>query len=146
MNHCRNGNSCVNPEAFLFRIARNLVMDEHRRNSKAPISASGQTEVESDDFKDETESQDLDLAVSACLLNKLTQLPNQYREALLMVDVDGLSQVEAANKLGLSHSGMKSRVQQARRLLKESLFKECQIETDRLGHIMDCNVRSKGSI
>ena len=45
-------------------------------------------------------------------------LVEPYREALTLTELEGLSQKDAATMLGISVSGMKSRVQRGRRLLR----------------------------
>jgi RNA polymerase sigma-70 factor (ECF subfamily) len=57
-------------------------------------------------------------------------LPEKYAIPLKMADIEGLKQQEIANKLGLSLTGAKSRIQRARKLLKEEIHtcfhtKEC---------------------
>jgi RNA polymerase sigma-70 factor, ECF subfamily len=59
------------------------------------------------------------------------------RDALTRVDLEGQTHRQAADQLGLSVSGMKSRVQRARRELKDRLTSCCQIHTDRTGALAD---------
>ena len=65
------------------------------------------------------------------------RLPPHYREAVALVDLSGLPQTEAAAQVGLSVSGLKSRVQRGRRSLKEILVACCPVETDSGGRIVD---------
>ena len=64
-------------------------------------------------------------------------LPDDYRQALLLTEYEGLTQRELAERLGLSVSGAKSRVQRAREKLKEMLLDCCHFEFDRLGRVID---------
>lgn len=64
-------------------------------------------------------------------------LPSSSRTALVLTDLEGMTQREAAERSGLSLSGMKSRVQRARRQLKETFLECCRIELDRRGGIVD---------
>jgi hypothetical protein len=68
-------------------------------------------------------------------------LPGPYREAILLTEFDGLSQVEMARRLGISVSGPKSRVQRGRRQLKNMLLDCCRFEFDRRGRVFDCQAR-----
>jgi RNA polymerase sigma-70 factor, ECF subfamily len=52
-----------------------------------------------------------------------------------LTELDGVTQAEAAARLGLSTSGMKSRVQRARAQLKDLLADCCEIELDRRGGV-----------
>jgi RNA polymerase sigma-70 factor, ECF subfamily len=59
-----------------------------------------------------------------------------------MVEFDGLTQVEAAARLGLSVSGMKSRVQRARFHLRAALHDCCRIALDRRGGVIDYQAKT----
>ena len=76
-----------------------------------------------------------ELALS--LRGLVEQLPDPYREALLLTEFQGLSQVELAGRLGLSVSAAKSRVQRARGKLRDMLLACCHIELDRRGRVID---------
>jgi RNA polymerase sigma-70 factor (ECF subfamily) len=65
----------------------------------------------------------------------VARLPEIYRDALARIDLGGQSHHHAATEVGISTSGMKSRVQRARRQLKELLTDCCQVELDRLGAV-----------
>jgi len=64
-------------------------------------------------------------------------LPADYRQALILTEYEGLTQRELAERLGLSFSGAKSRVQRAREKLKIMLLDCCHFEFDRLGKVID---------
>jgi RNA polymerase sigma-70 factor (ECF subfamily) len=67
----------------------------------------------------------------------IEQLPDNYKEAILQTEMGVLSQKEYADKLGISYSGAKSRIQRARQQL-HSLFNECcSIQSDKYGNIME---------
>lgn len=74
----------------------------------------------------------------------LERLSQDYREAVTLVELDGLSQQAAADRLGLSLSGMKSRVQRGRKQLKRLLDDCCLIELDRRGGVVDYEPRGAG--
>ena len=67
----------------------------------------------------------------------MQSLPEHYREALLMSEIEGLTQKEVALKQGISLSGAKSRVQRGRSMLKDILLDCCQFEFDHLGNVID---------
>ncbi len=76
--------------------------------------------------------------VENTLRKLLLTLPLKYREALQMAELDNLSQIEIAKRLGVSYSGAKSRVQRARQMLKEKLHEALIIKTDAYGNIVVC--------
>ena len=73
--------------------------------------------------------------LAQCLRPLIDQLDPIYREALMLTDLDGLTQSEAARRAGISTSGMKSRVQRGRAQLKSALLECCAVRTDVGGRI-----------
>jgi RNA polymerase sigma-70 factor, ECF subfamily len=87
--------------------------------------------------QEEIKERALQLA-DCCLRPMIEALPAIYRDALIMTDLEGLSQKALAEKLGISISGAKSRVQRAREKLKEEILNCCQYEFDKYGNIISC--------
>jgi RNA polymerase sigma-70 factor (ECF subfamily) len=83
-----------------------------------------------------------DPAYNACVAQCLNQLvytlPEPYQQALIKAEVEGIPQNKLAEVLGLSNSGAKSRVQRARKMLKEKLMQLYMIETDSYGNVIVC--------
>ncbi len=131
-----------NPLAWLYRVAGNIITDYYRRRAteqKALRQAgAGVTEA---DTSDESDSY---AELSRCLTPMIRQLPEDYREALLLTDIKGDTQSAAAAQLGLSVSGMKSRVQRGREQLKKALHRCCKIELNKRGGIVDYMQRGCG--
>ena len=65
----------------------------------------------------------------------LARVPDDYRTAIELTDLGELTQEQAAAQLGLSTSGMKSRVQRGRRMLRTEVGRCCRIELDARGAI-----------
>ena len=127
------------PFAWMTRVAANTVTDHHRRHaSERRAMTAYATDASLSDGIDERKLPDTagsnDLA--DCVLPFIEQLPTPYREALKLVEINGLRQKDAASECGLSVSGMKSRVQRARRKLKEAILRCCAIQLDRRGEVM----------
>ena len=72
------------------------------------------------------------------LRRMIDSLPEPYREALVLTEFDGLTQQELADRVGISLSGAKSRVQRGREQLKAMLTECCDFEFDRRGGVFDC--------
>ncbi len=124
-----------NPAAWLYRSARNAVIDHYRtRRSSDPL-----TDLDAWPDPDEVDDRPNEATreLSRCLQPLLDQMAPAAREALVRVDVDGQTQQRAARDLGISVSGMKSRVQRARRDLKALLEHCCVVELDTQGAIAD---------
>ena len=77
-----------------------------------------------------------------CLERMLGEVPEPYRRAVTLTELKGVTQKDAAEKLGLSISGMKSRVQRGRGKLKDVILDCCEVELDRRGGLVDYRRRS----
>ena len=67
--------------------------------------------------------------------------PYSYADAVRQVDLEGLTQVEAARRAGVSVSGMKSRVQRGRAQLRELLDACCRFDIDSRGRVVGYTAR-----
>lgn len=125
----RNRQFCemVNARAWLFAVARNILID-HLRRRKA------QVELPEDLQAPHEEPVPVD-TLAACLPRALTELSADDREALTLCDLEGLTQEAYAQLKGLSLPGAKSRVQRARKRLREHLSKVCQVRLDETGRV-----------
>ena len=123
-----------NPTAWLYRSARNAVIDHYRtRHLHDPLGQTTDLWPEPEPANDRPNQATRDLA--GCLQPLVAQLPDIYRDALDRVDLAGQSHHVAAAEVGISTSGMKSRVQRARRQLKELLTDCCTVQIDRRGAV-----------
>jgi len=118
--------------SWIYQITRNAITD-HFRNKSKTISAY--------DLDWESEHQKLNDCVSSCLQEMLLTLPEKYREALELTEIKSLSQTELAQKLNISYSGAKSRVQRARQMLKEKMEETYRIKMDSYGNVIVCENR-----
>jgi hypothetical protein len=69
----------------------------------------------------------------------IARLPEPYQQAIVLTELQGMSQVDAARQVGLSISGMKSRVQRGREQLKDIIRRTCRIELDIRGGVIECD-------
>jgi RNA polymerase sigma-70 factor (ECF subfamily) len=128
-------------EGWMYRIARSAITDHYRRASVRPEPVDPE-QVDLHWRSDEPESPDAELALAACLSPLLARIPDTYRTALELTDLGDLTQHQAATQLQLSPSGMKSRVQRGRRMLRDEVVKYCRIELDARGALSEATVRS----
>ena len=128
--------------AWVFQIARNAIVDHYRRRGDDP----GLPEPLPTRQAPENPILDMHggLEIAACLAPMIAVLPPPDRQAVQMTDIDGLTQHVTARRAGVTLSGMKSRVQRARRKLKGMLLECCRIELDRRGGIVDYEPRKAG--
>jgi RNA polymerase sigma-70 factor (ECF subfamily) len=127
--------------AWVHTIARNAIADHYRSASVRREAASGSDVDPEAVAEPEADSPDVRGELSACVSPLLTQLNPSFREALTLTEIDGLTQAKAAERLGISLSGMKSRVQRGRRQLKQVLVQCCEVEFDSRGDLSEYRPR-----
>lgn len=91
-----------NVRAFLYRIARNLLIDHHRQQQTRPQSAPLDDALESELPDPERAIEDSRRLARLQLL--MHELPEHLRQALLWNRLDGLTQREIGKRLGVSES------------------------------------------
>lgn len=116
--------------AWVYQIARNVVHDHHRKATNSTVALA------------DIDSVDDRLSRGRCrgcdwMDEMIRSLPDGYREAVQLAEVEGLPQQEVGDRLGLSLSGAKSRIQRGRALLKDALEACCHFEFDSRGNLMD---------
>ena len=130
---------------WVYRIARSALVDHLRRTARDRLSHED-AELAADSSNPSEELQpELECALPAYLPLFVASLPSPYREALILTDLQGVAQREAAERLGLSVSGMKSRVQRGRALLRRTIERYCVIALDARGGIVSCTSRARVS-
>jgi RNA polymerase sigma-70 factor (ECF subfamily) len=128
--------------SWIYHIARNAITDYYRaaaKRKKAEIPLAADFDVP----EQPAGSTNLNEAVSGWLKCFVLRLENKYKEALLLTEFEHLTQKELADRLGISVSGAKSRVQRGRAKVRELLLQCCHIERDRLGNVIDVESSSK---
>ena len=115
---------------YIYRIATNLAISELRRRKRrkfvslfSPFTDDNGDAVELDP-PDHNPLQDESLINDErrkAVARAITSLPEKYRAAIVLRDVEGLSYDRIAEVLKLSEGTVKSRINRARNLLKEKL-------------------------
>ena len=123
--------------SWVFQTTRNAITDYYREQRKT----AGSFDDLSDEIAVETSEKDVEEEVLTWLEPIVRELPERYREALLLTDIKGLTQKELSEQLNISLSGAKSRVQRGREKLKEALLGCCQLEFNRAGQIVEYRPR-----
>ncbi len=128
---------------WAYRIARNAIIDHHRARARAlEREVTADVGDEPGAAEGSIDDNNLNAEVASWLVPMISQLDEPYREALVLTEVEGLSQVELAERLGMSRSGARTRVQRARAKLRGVVERCCAITTDRRGNVIDvsgCN-------
>lgn len=123
--------------AWLHVVTRNAIADYYRAPAhRREVLAESLPEPSTVELPDEDEDEHQALKdLSACVRPLLRLLVPEQADAVRLVDLEGSSQVAAARSLGISVSGMKSRVQRGRRALRDALTACCQLHVDARGEV-----------
>ena len=111
--------------SWLFQIARNAILDYFREEKKAMDLLESMKQEDTYVKKSTTE------ILRYCMIFFLSRLPKKYEEAIIFTEFKGNSQIELAKKEGISVSAAKSRVQRAKKQLKEVVINYSSFESQR---------------
>lgn len=124
-------------ESWLYQITKNAVIDHYRTRKPSVDLPEWLSQPEADPTAQARQE------LEACLRPMIEQLPAKYRDALILSELEGKTQLEVSKEQQISLSGVKSRVQRGRSLLKGMMFECCQFETDHAGKVVDYNEKNK---
>jgi RNA polymerase sigma-70 factor (ECF subfamily) len=102
-NFCQSKSGIKNIRSWLFQITRNTIADHFRSNAKFRDEEPPEMAEEEND---EAFKEALDF-----IQPMLNFLPDSYAVPLRLADIEGLKQADIAEKLNLSLSATKSRIQ-----------------------------------
>jgi len=117
---------------WIYQIARNAITDHFRKQSKS---------IHVNDLDFENAASNYNECVSFCLKEMIRHLPVKYREAIELTEFENLTQTQLAQRLHMSYSGAKSRVQRARQILREKMDQTYKIRLDAYGNAIACESR-----
>jgi RNA polymerase sigma-70 factor (ECF subfamily) len=118
-------------ENWLYRIISNAFIDSVRRRPKArlqsldqPIMRNGidtQVYLELPDEGANPEGQIMEREIDEPLQRALSTLPHDFRQAVVLADIEGLSYEEIAEAMGCSLGTVRSRLHRGRKALRAAL-------------------------
>jgi RNA polymerase sigma-70 factor (ECF subfamily) len=119
----------TNCKAWLFKIMRNLVINKYRKDRKEAANVDidevmniipniKSIQLDSDDFQHKLFSKLLDDEMAKAL----NSVHDDYRIAIILCDLEGLSYEEIAEFLQCPMGTVRSRIHRGRRLLQQKLF------------------------
>jgi RNA polymerase sigma-70 factor (ECF subfamily) len=126
---------------WVYRIAANAVADHVRTRARHPLVA-GTTERLGEETALDDPGESLEGDLAECVALFVARLPSPYREAITLTELEGLTQKDAAEMLGVSLSGMKSRVQRGRERIRRMFDECCEVSVDCRGHVTGCTPRT----
>jgi RNA polymerase sigma-70 factor (ECF subfamily) len=127
---------------WVYQVARSAIAEHQRTAARNPLAEREAPDEGGATEDDGTAEEELAAYVAVFV----AMLPSPYREALTLTELEGVSQKDAAVMLGISVSGMKSRVQRGREQLREALEACCNIALDVRGRVVSCEPRPDGRL
>lgn len=116
--------------SWVYQITRNTIIDHYRKRKL------NQDEL-ANDLYEETWSEESQSEFTACLRPMMRSLPEKDRDILEKFTYGEQSLKDYAQEKGIAYPTARSRVQRARKKLKETLISCCKIEVDKYGNILD---------
>lgn len=143
-------------DAWLYQVARSAIAEAHRARARHPLAAGdGADAAVPADAADRPadlgwtaaaapgdDDRRVARLLAACLAPHVARLPSPYREAVTLVELEGLTVRAAAAMQGVTEAAMKSRVQRGRARLRADLEACCRIELDARGKVTDVAPRA----
>lgn len=124
-------------KSWLFTICRNTFLrhrDRERRRdeiveqvarereAEAPAGPAGELPLFMPAAQDDPEGELFRNMIDASILDAIERLPHDFRDAVVLSDLEGLSYAEVAAVLGIPVGTVKSRLFRGRRLLQKELY------------------------
>lgn len=117
---------------WIYQVTRNTIIDHYRKKSRP---------IEAKEIDWESGPPNYNDCVSNAIAELIPRLPEKYRVPLELTELQNLSQIEVAEKLGLTYTAAKTRVQRARQKLREKLEEILIVKTDGYGNVILCKDR-----
>ncbi len=118
-------------QSWIYQICRNLIIDYFRNQGKNLFP-----QLSDPQFDEKQDTEEVMSEALEDMIKMMAKLPPDYCEALCLTELGNLSQKEYARKVNISYSGAKSRVQRARKMLKDILMNCCHYEFDKYGIVI----------
>nr|WP_298999389.1 sigma-70 family RNA polymerase sigma factor [uncultured Allomuricauda sp.] len=132
IDSCCSDVKIKNVRSWLFQIAHNTTID-YLKKSEKHVGLEREIQEETED--------NVYLEIEPFVSALIDFLPEKYGVPLRMSDIEKLKQQDIANKLNLSLTATKSRIQRARELLKNEVFTCFQVNMEDAKGISDITLK-----
>src|SRR5438477_1785976 len=121
----------TNLRAWLYRILTNSFINNYRKKRREPVTVEGPDDTDewylfdrlgASNVEPSAETEVLDKIPDADVKAALEALPEQFRLAVLLADVEGFSYKEIAEMLDIPIGTVMSRLHRGRKALQKALF------------------------
>ena len=123
-------------KAWLFRVTNNTIIDFYRKRARI-------RNIDTNDLWYAQDEESVQEELSRCVEPFVQALPEDAARLLTAIDLEGRSQRDYADDLGISYSTLKSRVQKSRSQLRGLFDQCCQFTLDQSGNLVEYDLKSE---
>jgi RNA polymerase sigma-70 factor (ECF subfamily) len=131
--------------AWVYRVAESVLADTGRARARDRLIPVAEVPERADNDRT-ADADNLEADLGQCVTLFVARLPSPYREAITLTELEGLTQKDAAEMLGVTLSAMKSRIQRGREKIRDMFEECCRISLDARGRVIECEPRAVGEI
>jgi RNA polymerase sigma-70 factor (ECF subfamily) len=128
-------------KTWIYRVARNAALDRLRVRSQrvgnvgeidTPVTDENHTDACADlpDDRASVERHLIGKEMSECIRGRVENLPESYRNVLVLSELAGMTNAEIASRLGTNEGIVKIRLHRARAMLRKDLGAHCALYRD----------------
>lgn len=119
-------------KSWLYQITRNTIIDHYREQQKE-----NKLDYILNPHEEEDEQSSAMKAAESWIGLYVEELPENYKQAVILSELKGLSIAEIADNLNISYTNARARVHRGRLALKKNLTDCCTFHVDVYGNIID---------
>ncbi|WP_299103986.1 sigma-70 family RNA polymerase sigma factor [uncultured Tenacibaculum sp.] len=127
----------TNLKSWVYTIAKNAITDYYRKKHIETNS------IEEDTYVNYESSEDAGEELSTCVKAFIEQLPEEYKELLVLSELKEIPQKEIAEQLNMNYVTVRSKIQRGRKKLKELIDGCCIVLQGGKGSIMDYESKTR---
>lgn len=126
-------------DSWIYTVGRNILFNHFRKQARVNTCDCSTIQVIAEDNK----AVNYNAELLECLPRYINKIPEEYRLALTLSDLELLPHKEVAKHLNISLTAAKSRIQRGRKKLQEVLEAGCYMEFDTYGNLITCIPKKK---
>ncbi|CAM1344170.1 sigma-70 family RNA polymerase sigma factor [Tenacibaculum amylolyticum] len=107
-----------NIKSWVYTIAKNTITDYYRKKHLQTNA------IENDTFLQEDSNENVSIELSKCVNSFIDQLPEEYKELMILSEIKEIPQKEIAQQLNINYVTVRSKIQRGRKKLRQ-LFEGC---------------------
>jgi len=120
-----------NLKNWVYSIARNTIIDYYRKKKEFT------SEIGEAVYIHEEDSKDVAIELGQCISSFISELPEDYKTIMILSEIEGISQKDISEQLGMNYVTVRSKIQRGRKKLKVLISDCCTVFQGGKGSILD---------